>query len=209
MDMTSEPKNSSTERTDSDVPIPPESVPIPLDEAGGFPDRLKEAMGSESPHAFAKRCGASYSVMLGYLKGKSEPTRPVLVRMARAADVSLAWLAAGIGPKTQEEPSRVEGIGDRELMAEILKEAALGGAYASQELYQAQKENLSDDNLKAVGWVVWLPYLDQQVFDLCQAVSDIGVMNDAERRRATGREFGMGAFRALMAQLERRRHDKR
>jgi transcriptional regulator with XRE-family HTH domain len=63
-----------------------------------FPERLKEAMGEESVRGFAKRTGVSSSVVHNYLRGKSEPTRPILLALANAAKVNPLWLATGEGP---------------------------------------------------------------------------------------------------------------
>jgi transcriptional regulator with XRE-family HTH domain len=43
-----------------------------------------------------------------YVTGKSEPSRDRLVAMAEAAGVSVAWLAAGIGPMQQGESVEAE-----------------------------------------------------------------------------------------------------
>lgn len=67
-----------------------------LAESGSFPDRLKSALhGVPSMRAFARSIGISDSVLRQYLSGRSEPTRPVLVALARAAKVDLLWLATG------------------------------------------------------------------------------------------------------------------
>ena len=75
--------------------VSPDEMQSNLDEPDGFPSRLKQAMGSKSIRGFARECGFSDTVLRQYLSGQSEPTRPVLLAIARAADVSLEWLAAG------------------------------------------------------------------------------------------------------------------
>lgn len=71
---------------------------LKLSESDGFPDRLKSAMRvAPSLRAFARDVGISDSVLRQYLSGKSEPTRPVLIALASAAGVDLAWLATGEG----------------------------------------------------------------------------------------------------------------
>lgn len=64
-------------------------------DADNFPTRLKEAIGSNSIRGFARNCGFSDTVLRQYLSGQSEPTRPALLAIARAAEVSLEWLATG------------------------------------------------------------------------------------------------------------------
>lgn len=67
-------------------------------ESGKFSERLREAIGSQSVLAFSKECGISDSLVRKYLGG-SLPGTDNLVIMARAAKVSIAWLAAGEGDK--------------------------------------------------------------------------------------------------------------
>ncbi len=64
-------------------------------DADNFPTRLKEAIGNNSIRGFARNCGFSDTVLRQYLSGQSEPTRPALLAIARAAEVSLEWLATG------------------------------------------------------------------------------------------------------------------
>lgn len=60
---------------------------------------MREAIGSQSVLAFSKRCGISDSLVRKYLAG-SLPGTDNLVVMAKAAGVSIAWLAAGEGDQT-------------------------------------------------------------------------------------------------------------
>jgi hypothetical protein len=69
-----------------------------FEKEGEFPERIRLAKGKGSASAFALRCGLSPTVMHQYLTGKSEPTRPALIAMARAAGVNLEWLLTGNGP---------------------------------------------------------------------------------------------------------------
>lgn len=75
-------------------PLPEEMQPN-VDEPDDFPSRLKKVVGDKSIRSFARECGFSDTVLRQYLSGNSEPTRPVLLAIAHAADVSLEWLAAG------------------------------------------------------------------------------------------------------------------
>lgn len=76
------------------------SSSTPDTESGKFSERLREAIGSQSVLAFSKACGISDSLVRKYLGG-SLPGTDNLVLMARAAKVSIAWLAAGEGEKHQ------------------------------------------------------------------------------------------------------------
>jgi hypothetical protein len=66
---------------------------------GSFTERLKAALGEKSARGFALQCGLSPTAMHQYLTGKSEPTRPALISMARNAEVNLEWLLTGEGPQ--------------------------------------------------------------------------------------------------------------
>ncbi len=71
----------------------------PVQQDDGFAARLQEIAGEfESKSALARTAGIPPSSLESYLTG-SEPTRPVLVNLARAANVSLEWLASGRGEK--------------------------------------------------------------------------------------------------------------
>jgi len=64
-------------------------------ELGGFPERLREAIGNRSIRSFAAECGLSDTVLRQYLSGKSEPTRTALIAIAREAHVRVEWLVSG------------------------------------------------------------------------------------------------------------------
>ena len=56
--------------------------------------RIREIIGDEAGAAFARRCGFPESLLRKYLNG-SQPSVRNLVVMARAAGVSVEWLATG------------------------------------------------------------------------------------------------------------------
>ncbi|QND45340.1 helix-turn-helix transcriptional regulator (plasmid) [Rhizobium lusitanum] len=68
-----------------------------------FGERLLEAIGSESVHAFSKRAGVSDSTLRGYLKGNM-PAADTALTIADAANVNLEWLVSGRGPKDRKIP---------------------------------------------------------------------------------------------------------
>jgi len=73
-----------------------------------FADRLIEIVAEfPSRAALAKKAGLTPSALQSYVEG-AEPTRPALVALARAANVSLEWLADGRGYK-QPHPSVPDG----------------------------------------------------------------------------------------------------
>lgn len=64
------------------------------DFAGRMNISIKRAGGAT---LMAEKAGVSTSVLRKWRAGESDPTRINLIRMAQAANVSLAWLAAGEG----------------------------------------------------------------------------------------------------------------
>jgi hypothetical protein len=70
----------------------------------GFIKRLEEIIGEfPSRAALAKKADLPPSSLQSYIEG-AEPTRPALVALARAADVSLEWLADNRGYKKPHPP---------------------------------------------------------------------------------------------------------
>lgn len=85
----------------------------------GFPERLMDAIANKfrSTRQFSLSSGIPASSLAQYLKGISEPTRPVLCSMAETLDVSLSWLATG-----QEELKAVNfPLLDEALLTEIIE----------------------------------------------------------------------------------------
>lgn len=95
-----------------------------------FAERLRAALGERSGRSVALATGGEVSptAMNQYLAGQSEPTRPVLIRLAKELGVSVQWLATGEGPERMRndgwpilpdgEPAPPPPI-DEELMARI------------------------------------------------------------------------------------------
>ena len=85
----------------------------------GFPERLMNAIANKfrSTRQFSLSSGIPASSLAQYLKGISEPTRPVLCIMAETLGVSLSWLATG-----QEEQKAVSSTPlDEVLLTEIVE----------------------------------------------------------------------------------------
>ncbi len=85
----------------------------------GFSERLMNAITNKfrSTRQFSLSSGIPASSLAQYLKGVSEPTRPVLCIMAETLGVSLSWLATG-----QEESKAVSSSPiDEELLTEIVE----------------------------------------------------------------------------------------
>ncbi|MEW6708275.1 MAG: S24 family peptidase [Candidatus Riflebacteria bacterium] len=75
-----------------------------------FLTRLQLILGGESARAFAQRAEILPATFHNYIKGTSEPTRPVMVAIAKTAGVNIEWLADGTGPmrKAESLPAPIE-----------------------------------------------------------------------------------------------------
>lgn len=62
-----------------------------------FVARINSLLGDISGNAFARKCGIKQTTMSGYLNGVSEPNRENLIKIARACNVTVGWLADGEG----------------------------------------------------------------------------------------------------------------
>ena len=79
---------------------------LQLDILDDFTLRLKALVArAGSVSALAKKAGISHSGLLRYLGG-GDPSRKVLVALAQAANVDLAWLATGHGEMTSGMPKQ-------------------------------------------------------------------------------------------------------
>ncbi len=61
-------------------------------------------IGGGDVRPFARKCGVTETSVRNYLKG-TEPTLPTIIKIARACNVAVGWLAAG-----EENSSPQEGI---------------------------------------------------------------------------------------------------
>jgi phage repressor protein C with HTH and peptisase S24 domain len=69
-----------------------------LSEIEKFANRVRELAASVGgPKRLSECSGLSRAVIGKYLSGKSEPSRDRLIRLARAGNVSIGWLASGEG----------------------------------------------------------------------------------------------------------------
>jgi phage repressor protein C with HTH and peptisase S24 domain len=68
-----------------------------------FGDRLYKIIGSESARTFALKAKLTPAAFHKYLKGQSEPTRPVMNIIAETAGVNLEWLSTGRGPMMKSD----------------------------------------------------------------------------------------------------------
>jgi transcriptional regulator with XRE-family HTH domain len=109
--------------------VPREKYPGSEEELCHFAERLKACVGDDSLRAFASKAGISPTALRQYMIGKSEPTRPMLLAIARTAEVNVAWLATGDGPMRAEEQPRISSRDAK--AAEMIAEE--GNDYAPPE----------------------------------------------------------------------------
>jgi phage repressor protein C with HTH and peptisase S24 domain len=88
-----------------------------------FADRLLEAVGDESIHAFSKKSGISDSSLRGYLKG-AMPGADIALKIAEVAKVDLKWLIAGTGSKEIKPPKDAFEGGALDSRGRIVNEIA-------------------------------------------------------------------------------------
>lgn len=113
-------------------------VSPPIEEESGFPERLKLAMAGQSARALARAIGKSDAVVRQYLSGESEPTRKVLLAIARVTNVAIEWLVSGKGEMYSSASARNTAIKTQtasidvsklELIMTAVKEAIKDGCY--------------------------------------------------------------------------------
>ncbi|NMG67445.1 helix-turn-helix domain-containing protein [Azoarcus indigens] len=75
-----------------------------------FGERLLKTIGDESKRSFARRCGFSDGLLSAYLKGEKAPGMRHLVMIAKAAGVSLDWLATGCDGRAAEVETKLPGL---------------------------------------------------------------------------------------------------
>ena len=86
---------------------------------GRFPEKLKEAIGSEGVRAFARRAGVSEGSVFSYLSGVTFPTLDRLDAIAAAAERDPRWfIAPESEPQSQSHAVREEEL---KLAIEILE----------------------------------------------------------------------------------------
>lgn len=102
-------------RTVKEINGEPKGLTVQQMDRKGFTERLRQVVGDRSGRAFAAQAGIPATTFAKVLAGETEPTRPTLVAIAKAAGVSVHWLAVGEGSVTVTgEPM------DRALMRECI-----------------------------------------------------------------------------------------
>lgn len=75
-----------------------------------FADRLSKIIGGETIRSFAQRAGISEGTVRNLLSG-GQPRLDSLLRIARAADTSVEWLATGNRAEPAEAPAGIKANG--------------------------------------------------------------------------------------------------
>jgi transcriptional regulator with XRE-family HTH domain len=132
-------------------------------EISNFPERLKLAIGEISTRDFANKSGLSPAAIHKYLAGKSEPNRPILISMAKAAEVNIEWLMTGKGLMRKSGDSELVDIELYNGIIEAVESYLLENNYqppcskdkikAYLYLYDEFKENLKIDGDKVSKFV--------------------------------------------------------
>ena len=98
-------------------------VKVKAEKVDAFCERLQVAIErAGGATSMAYKAGVSTSVINKWKNGKSEPQVTSLVNMAKAAGVSVEWLATGRGESDQEAPS---GLGEAHIDLDALEEVAV------------------------------------------------------------------------------------
>ncbi|MBN8124416.1 LexA family transcriptional regulator [Vibrio vulnificus] len=95
-----------------------------MNESISFTNRLNEIKGDLSTKAFAEKCGVSNSVMARYLSGDTSPTLNALIKISRANNANIDWLAGA--ENVSFENSRFLGASDFETIPLYSAEASAG-----------------------------------------------------------------------------------
>lgn len=138
------------------MPLPHEVAASSTRELATRIDSVAHQVSGSS--ALARLCDVSESVVRKWRGGESEPTTTNLVAIARAGNVTLDWLAAGIEPKRSGETLRLD---DYALVNVYDVEAAAGqGAFVNNEVtgealalhrdWLARNIGVSPDNLAII-----------------------------------------------------------
>ncbi|WP_165495671.1 helix-turn-helix domain-containing protein [Marinobacter halodurans] len=152
---------------DKDVNVQPDKV-------DAFGERVEVAIErAGGTTKMARMAGVSTSVLSKWRRGESDPSRSRLVKMARAASVSIEWLATGEGSLDHVagvQPQRAAG--PQEMDLELLENVARA---AFQEL-ERRDINLAPDGLARLVRVLYRHFAskgDQPDHDTVSNIIDL------------------------------------
>lgn len=118
-----------------------------------FADRIDLIINSVGGNSeFARKCGASESVVRSWRKGDSDPSRKRLIAIAEAFDVSLVWLATGTG-EMRPDTSKAQRLQNSDLAPPLALQASAEVKTASlgcEEQVQEDETGAEWDNFALV-----------------------------------------------------------
>jgi transcriptional regulator with XRE-family HTH domain len=88
-------------------------VKVPAWNIDAFSGRLRQALNGKTPYSLERETGIAQSLIRKYLSGQSVPGTDKLVALATAANVSITWLATGMGE------TGTEGLAHQESVSEV------------------------------------------------------------------------------------------
>ena len=104
----------------------------------GFAKRLAAVIGQRSLRQFATLANVSPATLSQYLSGESEPTRPKLIALANAGDVSVGWLATGVGERPTSAESTSDGVAEGQVRYAAGRPEPLGEGFVLVPRYDVQ-----------------------------------------------------------------------
>ena len=126
----------------------------------GFKQRLNKILADQkSLAAFARKCGIPQPVMYKYAHGDSMPGTVNLVSIAKAANVSVKWLATGEGAEEEGVPQVAEvevGGVSQAILCKSIEKLRIDLRYMNISM-----ADLSDDDLSKLLIVYYDSMADQ------------------------------------------------
>ncbi|WP_070964635.1 XRE family transcriptional regulator [Vibrio sonorensis] len=114
-----------------------------------FSNRLNQIKGELSGRKFADKCGVSHTVMGRYLSGDTSPTLDALIKISRANNVNIDWLAGA--DNVSFENARFLNVTDFETIPIYSAEASAGcGCFIDEDSVVGEHLILVED-LKRLG----------------------------------------------------------
>ena len=107
-----------------------------------FAKRIKGLLGDMNPHAFAEKCGISYSTLLRMIRGQTIPRGDTLQLIAEATNLTVDWLLYGREkPKVKPEAMEVEFL---EVLGESVEIPLIDLYVGAGNGYEVQSEEVQE-----------------------------------------------------------------
>ncbi|MGO3892185.1 MAG: helix-turn-helix domain-containing protein [Paenalcaligenes sp.] len=120
-----------------------------------FPDRINLAIDrAGGAKKLAEKMGMSTSVLRSWRSGNSDPSRSTLIKMAKASNLSISWLASGEGsPYPNTPPQQASTQIDLDSLEEVITK--------TRQLFLSQKLTLRPEAEARIIRLVYEFYLRQ------------------------------------------------